>query len=50
VEDRSAALPQTVRDKLNATVGFLSHSVRNTPINQIVSRFQNKPRRLFNLF
>jgi hypothetical protein len=50
VEDRSAGLPQTVRDKLNATVGFLSHSVRNTPINQIVSRFQNKPRRLFDLF
>jgi hypothetical protein len=50
VDERSEALPKTVRDKLHATVGFLSTSLRNTPINQIVSRFQNKPRRLFDLF
>jgi hypothetical protein len=50
VDERSAGLPKTVRDKIGATVGFLSTSVRNTPINQIVSRLQNKPRRLFDLF
>ena len=50
VDERSESLPKTVRDKIHATVGFLSTSLRNTPINQIVSRFQNKPRRLFNLF
>ena len=50
VDERSEGLPRTVRDKLNATVGFLSTSLRNTPINQIVTRIQNKPRRLFNLF
>jgi hypothetical protein len=50
VGERSEGLPKTVRDKLHATIGFLSTSLRNTPIDQIVSRFQNKPRRLFNLF
>jgi hypothetical protein len=50
VEERSEGLPKAFRDKLNATVGFLGASLRNTPINQIVSRFQNKPHRPFNLF
>jgi len=50
VEERSAGLPKAVRDKLNATVAFLSSSVLNTPIKQIVSRIQNKPRRFLDLF
>jgi hypothetical protein len=50
VEERSSGLPRTVRDKLNTTIEFLSNSVRSTPINQVVTRLQNKPRRLFNFF
>jgi len=50
VEDRSSGLPRTVRDKLNTTIEFLSNSIRSTPINQMVTRFQHKPRRFFNFF
>ena len=50
VEDRSSSLPKSFREKLNSTVAFLSNSVRSTPIDRVVSRFQSKPRRLFDLF
>jgi hypothetical protein len=50
VEERSSGLPPNVRDKLNATVEFLGNSIRSTPSNQVVTRLQHKPRRLYNFF
>jgi hypothetical protein len=50
IEEHSASLPASLREKLNATSSFLGHSLRRTPLERLVSQFRNKPRRFWDIF
>jgi hypothetical protein len=50
IEEHSASLPVSLRDRLNATGSFLEHSLRRTPLEKLVSQFRTKPRRFWDIF
>jgi hypothetical protein len=50
IEEHSASIPASLRDRLNATGSFLGSSLRKTPLERFVSQFRTKPRRFWDIF
>jgi hypothetical protein len=50
VEEHSASVPASLRERLNATSSFLGNSLRRTPLERLVSQFRSKPRRFWDIF
>ena len=50
IEEHSASLPSSLRDRLSATGSFLGSSFRKTPLERVISQFRTKPRRFWDIF
>lgn len=50
VEEHSASLPSSLRERLSATGSFLGNSLRRTPLERLISQFRTKPRRFWDIF
>jgi hypothetical protein len=50
IEEHSASLPGSLRDRLNATGSFLGSSLRKTPLEGLISQIRPKPRRFWDIF
>jgi hypothetical protein len=50
LEEHSASLPASLRDRLTATGSFLGSSLRKTPLERLISQFRAKPRRFWDIF
>jgi hypothetical protein len=50
IEEHSASLPSSLRDRLSATGSFLGTSLRKTPLERLISQFRTKPRRFWDIF
>jgi hypothetical protein len=50
LEEHSASLPSSLRDRLSATGSFLGSSLRKTPLERLISQFRTKPRRFWDIF
>jgi hypothetical protein len=50
LEEHSASIPSSLRERLNATGSFLGTSLRKTPLERLISQFRTKPRRFWDIF
>jgi hypothetical protein len=50
IEEHSASLPSSLRDRLSATGSYLGSSLRKTPLERLISQFRTKPRRFWDIF
>jgi hypothetical protein len=50
IEEHSASLPSSLRDRLSATGSFLGSSLRKTPLERLLSQFRTKPRHFWDIF
>jgi hypothetical protein len=50
IEEHSASVPSSLRDRLSATGSFLGSSLRKTPVERLIAQFRTKPRRFWDIF
>jgi hypothetical protein len=50
IEEHSASLPSSLRERLSATGSFLGNSLRRTPLERIIGQFRTKPRHFWDIF
>jgi hypothetical protein len=50
IEEHSASLPASLRERLTATGSFLENSLRRTPLERWIPQFRTKPRRFWDIF